>query len=146
MSTNAFCTYASEGFPLHLQACIILFEDAPVWRILDNLSLYSLIWDFLLSQIKIWTTTTWSNVWVFLPKPSWYELLIGFLMWTPASKYLHLTKFSNVCDFIHVLIFVIVSKCQKNPKLTNIVIFCEFCHALHSRTVIDSSPNLSTKS
>ena len=26
------------------------------------------------------------------------------------------------CDFIHVLIFVIVSKCQKNPKLTNIVI------------------------
>jgi hypothetical protein len=26
------------------------------------------------------------------------------------------------CDFIHVLIFVIVSKCQKIPKLTNIVI------------------------
>jgi hypothetical protein len=35
--------------------------------------LYSLIWDFLLSQINIWTTTTWSNVWVVLPKPSWYE-------------------------------------------------------------------------
>ena len=26
-----------------------------------------------------------------------------------------------VCDFIHVLIFVIVSKCRKSPKLTNIV-------------------------
>ena len=26
------------------------------------------------------------------------------------------------CDFIHVLIFVTVSKCQKSPKLTNIVI------------------------
>ena len=25
-------------------------------------------------------------------------------------------------DFIHVLIFVIVPKCQKSPKLTNIVI------------------------
>jgi hypothetical protein len=27
-----------------------------------------------------------------------------------------------LCDFIHVLIFVTVSKCRKNPKLTNIVI------------------------
>jgi len=27
-----------------------------------------------------------------------------------------------LCDFIHVLIFVTVSKCQKSPKLTNIVI------------------------
>ena len=60
------------------------------------LSLYSLIWDFLLSQINKWTTTTWSNVWVILPKPT--------------------------CDFMHVLVFVIVSKCRKNPKLTNIVI------------------------
>jgi hypothetical protein len=61
-------------------------------------SLYSLIWDFLLSRINIWiwTTTTWSNVWAVLPKPSWYEFLIGFLIWTPASKYLHLTTFSNI--------------------------------------------------
>jgi hypothetical protein len=87
-----------------------------------HVSLYSLIWDFLLSQINIWTTTTWSNVWVVLPKPSWYEFLIGFLVWTPASKYLHLTTFSNICDFIHALIFVTVSKCRKSPKLTNIVI------------------------
>ena len=28
-----------------------------------------------------------------------------------------------LCDFIHVLIFITVSKCQKSPKLTNIVIF-----------------------
>ena len=27
-----------------------------------------------------------------------------------------------VCDFIHVLIFVTISKCWKSPKLTNIVI------------------------
>jgi hypothetical protein len=27
-----------------------------------------------------------------------------------------------LCDFIHVLIFVTVSKCRKFPKLTNIVI------------------------
>jgi hypothetical protein len=27
-----------------------------------------------------------------------------------------------LCDFIHVLIFVTVSKCPKSPKLTNIVI------------------------
>jgi hypothetical protein len=26
-----------------------------------------------------------------------------------------------LCDFIHVLIFVTVSKCRKSPKLTNIV-------------------------
>jgi hypothetical protein len=27
-----------------------------------------------------------------------------------------------LCDFIHVLIFVTVSKCRKSPKLTNLVI------------------------
>jgi hypothetical protein len=31
-----------------------------------------------------------------------------------------------LCDFIHVLIFVTASKCQKSPKLTNIVIFQVF--------------------
>jgi hypothetical protein len=33
-----------------------------------------------------------------------------------------------LCDFIHVLIFVTVSKCQKIPKLTNIVI--QVIHAI----------------
>ena len=27
-----------------------------------------------------------------------------------------------MCDLIHVFIFVVVSKCRKNPKLTNVVI------------------------
>ena len=39
--------------------------------------------------------------------------------------YFHLTTFSNICDFIHVLIFVTVSKCRKSPKLTNIVIISQ---------------------
>ena len=69
-------------------------------------SLYSLIWDFRLSQIDIWTTTTWSNVWVVLPKPSWYEFLIGFLIWTPASKYLHLTIFSNICVILSMFLYL----------------------------------------
>jgi hypothetical protein len=30
-----------------------------------------------------------------------------------------------LCDFIHVLILVTVSKCRKSPKLTNIVIYAE---------------------
>jgi hypothetical protein len=33
-----------------------------------------------------------------------------------------------LCDFIHVLIFVIVSKCRKSPKLTNIVILAPSGH------------------
>ena len=31
-----------------------------------------------------------------------------------------------LCDFIHVLIFVTVSKCRKSPKLTNIVMWSFF--------------------
>jgi hypothetical protein len=69
-------------------------------------SLYLLIWDFLLSQINIWTTTTCSNVWVVLLKPSWYEFLIGFLIWTPASKYLHLTTFSNICVILSMFLYL----------------------------------------
>jgi hypothetical protein len=39
----------------------------------------------------------------------------------------------NPCDFIHVLIFVTVSKCQKNPKLTNIMHgrLELLCHVFH---------------
>ena len=69
-------------------------------------SLYLLIWDFLLSQIDIRTTTTWSNVWVVLPKSSWYEFLIGFLIWTPASKYLHLTTFSNIYVILSMFLYL----------------------------------------
>ena len=72
----------------------------------EHISLYSLIWYFLLSQINIWTTTTWSNVWVVLPKPPWYEFLIGFLIWTPALKYLHLTTFSNICVILSMFLYL----------------------------------------
>ena len=87
------------------------------------ISLYLLIWDFLLSQINIWTTTTWSNVWVVLPKPSWYEFLIRFLIWTPASKYsLNPTTFSDICVIYPCSHICNCLKIPKRPKLTNIVI------------------------
>ena len=68
-------------------------------------SLYLIIWHFLLSQINIWTTTIWSIVWVVLPKPSWYEFLIGFLIWTLTSKYLHLTTLSNICVILSMFLY-----------------------------------------
>ena len=122
-TANQYCGY--HGYNCYVRHNPKLYwstwyKEGTTW--FSPLSLYSLIRDFLLSQINIWTTTTWSNDWVVLPKPSWYEFLIGFLKWTPALKYLHLTIFFNICDFIHVLIFVTVSKCRKSPKLTNIVI------------------------
>ena len=69
-------------------------------------SLDSLIWEFLLSHINIWTTTTWSNVWVILPKPSRYEFLMGFLIWTPAPKYMHLTTLSNICVIFFMFLYL----------------------------------------
>ena len=69
-------------------------------------SLYSLIWDFYLSQIYVWTTTTWSSVWVVLLKPSWYEFLIGFLIWTPAPKYLQLPTFSNIYVILFMFLYL----------------------------------------
>jgi hypothetical protein len=87
---------------------IISTNEVAPEKIYNNIdrSLYSLIWDFLLSQINIWTTTTWSNVWVILSKPSWYEFFIGFLIWTPASKYLHLTTFSNNCVISSMFLYL----------------------------------------
>ena len=40
-----------------------------------------------------------------------------------------------MCDFIHVLIFVIISKCRKNSKSTNIVI-----DTTHSSTQVTKTP------
>jgi hypothetical protein len=71
-----------------------------------HLSLYLLIWDFLFSQINIWTTTTCYTVSVVLPKPSWYEFLIGFLICTPTSKYLHLTTFSNIRVIVSMFLYL----------------------------------------
>ena len=87
-------------------------------------SLYSLIWDFHLSQINIWTTTTWSNLWVVLPKPSWYEFLIGFLIWTPLQ---------SICILQHSPIFVwfypcsYICNCLKMPKKSQINEYNDVC-------------------
>ena len=53
----------------------------------------------------------------------WDKANFTWYIWTPSSKYLHLTTFSNISVwFIHVLIFVTNSKCRKSSKSTNIVI------------------------
>src|SRR6202022_2476475 len=45
-----------------------------------------------------------------------------------------------LCDFIHVLIFVIVSKCRKNLKLTNIVILWYFFIKIGVYSINSSKP------
>ena len=45
---------------------------------------------------------------------SWYD--------TRFKVFASFNILQYLCDFIHVLIFVSVSKCRKSPKLTNIVI------------------------
>ena len=66
----------TQGLPInahYILLCVGVWNfDSMHIMLMYTISLYSLIWDFLLSQINIWTTTTWSNVWVVLPKPSWY--------------------------------------------------------------------------
>jgi hypothetical protein len=59
-----------------------------------------------------------------------YELLIGFLVWAPASKCLHLTTFSNMCSILSKVVhmFVNVSKCPKNLNLMNIVFQLKYRH------------------
>jgi hypothetical protein len=74
-----------------------------------------------LSQINIWTTTTWSNVWVVLP----IHLNWVLDMSTRFKVFASHNILQYLCDFIHVFIFVTVSKCRKSPKLTNIVILAQ---------------------
>ncbi len=101
------CLYVKRVQYIHYLVCTLnMLHEASILFLYHLLSLYSLIRDFLLSQINIWTTTTWSNVWVILPKPSWYEFLIGFLIWTPASKYLHLTTFSNIRVILSMFLYL----------------------------------------
>jgi hypothetical protein len=50
----------------------------------------------------------------YLIKPSWYE----FLIWTPASKYLHLTTFSNICVWFYPCSYI--CDCLKMPKKSQI--------------------------
>jgi len=101
--------------------------------------LYSLMWDFLLSQINIWTSTTWSNVWVVLPKPSWYEFLIGFLIWTPLQ---------SICILQHSPISVwfypcsYICNCLKMPKKSQINEYSD--NALPSRKCLASTRKIQT--
>ena len=43
--------------------------------------------------------------------------LIGFLIWTPASKYLHLTTFSKICVILSMFLYC---NCLKMPKKSQI--------------------------
>ena len=106
-----------------------------------NISLDLLTWDFLLFQNNIWTTTTWSNVWAVLPKPSWDEFLIGFLVWTPASNYLHLTTFSTIVWFYSCSYICNSPKMPKKSQIvvyisTNIAIYCSFAPRFQFNLVI----------
>ena len=67
--------YQRRSFICHLLLQVTLCNNILLWISIlflfyQQRSLYSLIWDLLSPQINIWTTTTWSNVWVFLPKLS----------------------------------------------------------------------------
>ena len=55
-----------------------------------------------------------SNV---LPKPSWYEFLIGFLIWTPASKYCIL-QHSPISVWFYPCSYI--CNCLKMPKKSQI--------------------------
>ena len=80
--------------------------------------LFLLIWDFLLSQINIYGPQQHGlNVWVVLPKPSWYELWLGSWYEHPlqsicilqySSKSVWFYPCSYVCD------------CFKMPKKSQI--------------------------
>ena len=48
----------------------------------------------------------------------------------------------HLCDFIHVLVFVIVSKCRKSPKLTNRVIRDASCITIHDTLTADNNLSL----
>ena len=60
----------------------------------------------------------WSNVWIFLLKPSSY---IRVLDWVKVFTFDYILQY--LCDIIHVLLFVNVSNCPKSHNFTNIVLF-----------------------
>ena len=81
------------------------------------ISPYLLIWDFLYApqQYALMFGLSYLN---HLDMSSWYEhslQSICILQHSPIYVW-----------FIHVLIFVTVSKCRKSPKLTNIVIYANW--------------------
>jgi hypothetical protein len=114
---NAFLSCQNKGRPpLSSQVTPFLQNSIAVWIVWRLITIFVNLRLSLVS-INIWTTTTWSNVWVVLRKPSWYEFLIGFLIWTPASKYLHLTTFSNICVILSM--FLYLERSQNAEKVPN---------------------------
>ena len=65
------------------------------------------------------------KVLVVLPKPSWFEFVIGFLIWTPASKHLHLTTFSNICVILSM--FLLFFNWLKMPKKSQTNEYSDLC-------------------
>ena len=124
LSYNIFlynCSAFNITYSSYFSQCGLL---CGMGRYAERVSLYSLIWDFVLSQINIWYGPQQHGLMFGSSYLNHLDMsfLIRFLIWTPASKCLHLTTFTQyLCDFIHVLIFVTISKCPKSPKLTNIV-------------------------
>jgi hypothetical protein len=57
-------------------------------------------------------------LWFGLPYPNHhkYELLMGFLVWTPASKCWHLTTLSNMCSILSL--FLCLWKSQNTRKIS----------------------------
>ena len=98
------------------------------WLRARYLSLYSLMWDFLLSQINKWTTTTWSNVWVILPKPSLYDSWLGSWYEHPLQSICILQHSPNVwfypCSYI--------CNCLKMPKKSQINEYSDHPSAFYS--------------
>ena len=81
-------------------------------------SLCSLIWDFLFFQINIWTTTTWSNVWLILPKPSWYEFLIIWVL-DMNTRFKVFVSY-NILRYMWFYPCSYICNCLKMPKKSQI--------------------------
>jgi hypothetical protein len=67
-SNNMYCFYPNPNL-IPFYSLFLLKSLRPISSPIHTMSqnqgsIYLLIWDFLLSQPNIWTTTAWSNVWV----------------------------------------------------------------------------------
>ena len=61
------------------------------------------------------------------------SILTSQKQWLVVKVFTSYNIVQSLCDFVHVLMFVNVSKCQKNPKLTNTVLRTDICSLLSSR-------------
>jgi hypothetical protein len=74
---------------------------------IDVLTLYSLVWDFLLSQINIYGAHQHEVAWNYIVNnlkhiisPSILTSIVGY------QKYLHLTTFSNICVILSMILYL----------------------------------------